>query len=638
MLELLLLWIYIGAFNAVIGLFVCKVLGRLLFPKGLQDAHRTFGLASLELAGVVAITIYAEAVSLFAPVGATAHLVLLAAGIAIAVICRKDLAAMIERLRPKTRNDWWQCILLCSLVVFTAFFACQGTQHTDTGIYHAQAIRWYEEYGAVKGLGNLQQHQAYNSASLAYAAFFSMKWLVGQSLHGTNGFLQAFLVIWSVNGLRGAWSRKRHLADGCRIAILLYAIVVSERIMSPATDFSSMYLVLWIVSLWVSNLQNNGQAASQCGEETDSQKALQQTKAKAQQDEMNAQQVQRTKARTQQDEEESVCRCGMLCLAIVCTATYKLSAGLLVIAALYPGIWLVRRKKWREIVVLLGTGIVILLPWLARNYMVSGWLLYPFTSIDVFQVDWKVPAEYAQFDSDQIKVYGRCLYDVSRVNDPMSAWLPVWWSEKTRPEMMLIVGNVLAAAGLLLGGLVCLHRRIVDDLNGLNGLKGLWLRRVPWDRFILYLAILGCIAGWFLTAPFIRYGLAFLLLLPCMVLGEWLRPISMGLIRMVTGWGMIAVFLCLSMYWDYYVLFDLTWIKQHLNTEFLTEHIVTQQDYDRTQVSEYEMEGGLTIYVPQAGSDNLSYYAFPGSAYLSMAERTKLRGTSIRDGFMARPE
>ena len=42
----------------------------------------------------------------------------------------------------------------------TAYFASRGLQHTDTGIYHAQAIRWYEEYGLVKGLGNLQQHFA----------------------------------------------------------------------------------------------------------------------------------------------------------------------------------------------------------------------------------------------------------------------------------------------------------------------------------------------------------------------------------------------------------------------------------------------------------------------------------------------
>lgn len=85
----------------------------------------------------------------------------------------------------------------CSLsdfAVMTAYFASRGLQHTDTGIYHAQAIRWYEEYGLVKGLGNLQQHFAYNSAYLAYAAAFSMKWLVGQSLHGTNGFCRHFCV------------------------------------------------------------------------------------------------------------------------------------------------------------------------------------------------------------------------------------------------------------------------------------------------------------------------------------------------------------------------------------------------------------------------------------------------------------
>ena len=97
---------------------------------------------------------------------------------------------------------------------------------------------------------DVYKRQGYNSAYLAYAAMFSMKWLLGQSLHGTTGFFQAFLVIWALYGLKSFQSHKSHLADGCRAAILLYAIVVSERIMSPATDFGAMYLVFWIVCLW----------------------------------------------------------------------------------------------------------------------------------------------------------------------------------------------------------------------------------------------------------------------------------------------------------------------------------------------------------------------------------------------------
>ena len=457
--------------------------------------------------------------------------------------------------------------------MLTALFASRGLQHTDTGIYHAQMIHWYEDYGVVKGLGNLQQHFAYNSSSLAYAAVFSMKWLVGQSLHGTNGFLQAFLVVWAVRGLRGFWRRKNHLADGCRFAILVYALVVSERIMSPATDFSSMYLVLWVVCIWADLLTGDKNA-----------------------------------------ESGQIHGYALLSVAAVFVATCKLSAGCLVILALYPFVKLLRRRQWKSIFIYIFCGVLVLAPWLIRNVLISGWLLYPFTVLDLFRVDWKIPVEYVQHDSDQIKVWGRCLYDVARIDESPLSWFPVWWAEKRREEMMLLIGNVIALAGLALGGVYTVFVR---------------REKLPWDKMMLYVAILCSIAGWFLTAPFIRYGLAFLLLLPCMVIGEWIRPIRMGPVRILSGFGCVGVFLCLGMFWDYYVLFNLVWIKQNMGSRYY----MVQQDYDLPEVYPYEIEGGLTVYIPKQG-ENISYYAFPGDAYQSMAERVKMRGENIRDGFM----
>ena len=64
-----------------------------------------------------------------------------------------------------------------------------------------------------------------------------------------------------------------------------------------------------------------------------------------------------------------------------------------------------------------------------------------------------------------------------------------------------------------------------------------------------------------------------------------------------------------------------------------SRYYMIQQDYDLPEVYPYEIEGGLTVYIPKQG-ENISYYAFPGDAYQSMAERVKMRGENIRDGFM----
>lgn len=571
MVQLLILWGYIFAMNACIGTGVLKILEKCIYGWKSTSSSEQFAVSWTELAGVIAITVYAEIASLFGAVGQIAHLLLLGLAVFFTFWCRTTIRKIAGKILRILFS--WDGVLYLCLILLTALFASRGLQHTDTGIYHAQMIHWYEDYGVVKGLGNLQQHFAYNSSSLAYAAVFSMKWLVGQSLHGTNGFLQAFLVVWAVRGLRGFWRRKNHLADGCRFAILVYALVVSERIMSPATDFSSMYLVLWVICIWADLLTSDKNA-----------------------------------------ESGQIHGYALLSVAAVFVATCKLSAGCLVILALYPLVKLLRRRQWKSIFIYIFCGVLVLAPWLIRNVLISGWLLYPFTALDLFHVDWKIPAEYVQHDSDQIKVWGRCLYDVARIDESPLSWFPVWWAEKRREEMMLLIGNVIALAGLALGGVHTVFVR-----------RG----KLPWDKMMLYVAILCSIAGWFLTAPFIRYGLAFLLLLPCMVIGEWIRPIRMGPVRIVSGFGCVGVFLCLGMFWDYYVLFNLVWIKQNMGSRYY----MVQQDYDLPEVYPYEIEGGLTVYIPKQG-ENISYYAFPGDAYQSMAERVKMRGENIRDGFI----
>ena len=69
--------------------------------------------------------------------------------------------------------------------------------------------------------------------------------------------------------------------------------------MSPATDFGTMYLVFFIVTLWTSiACEKEGKV----GEKTD--------------------------------------LYALLCVAVVCVTTFKLSAGMLVILALYPAVCL----------------------------------------------------------------------------------------------------------------------------------------------------------------------------------------------------------------------------------------------------------------------------------------------------------
>lgn len=561
MLEVLLLWGYMLFVNTSVGVGVLKLIYRMT---GRENKRVSF--ITCVMAGVVAITVYAEFYSIFSNVGMTAHLLLLLAAVLSAFVCRDVFTVLLKRFKAVCAS--WEGLPYLILIVGIAYFASRGIQHTDTGIYHAQAIRWYEEYGLVKGLANLQQHFGYNSAYLGYAAVFSMKWLAGKSLHGTTGFLAALLCVWALQGIKDFKKKDSNLVDVCRIGILLYTLVNVEGLMSPATDYGTMYLVLYIITRW----------AQLCAE-------------------------QRRKAQPLDF--------GLLCVAVVCVTTYKVAAGLLVVLALYPAVLMIRRKAWREIAVCLCAGILTLLPFLIRNVLISGWLVYPLGAIDLFSVDWKVPLEYLQYDSDQIKVWGRCLFDVAKIDAPLREWLPIWWDAKDTYEKMLIEAN-LAAVGLELLSLV--HILFKKE-------------KIVWEQVILHAAVFSCLAGWFATAPFIRYGLAFLLEFPLLAAGSWFHRMKSGPVRVLAGYCCLGTFMLLSIYWSYYVLTDMNWIKEHLRDSAY----VRQQDYDRVEVGEIQIDS-LTVYYPLE-SDNISYHAFPGTAYESMAERSKMRGASIKDGF-----
>ena len=448
--------------------------------------------------------------------------------------------------------------------------------HYDTGLYHAQAIRWIEEYGVVPGLANLHSRFGYNSASFALSAFFSETWLIGRPMHCVAGFFALLCACKCAAGLMAFWKRKKvRISDFLSIGGIFYLIAVFREIVSPASDYFAMLVLFWVIMTWVELWE----------QERDCPIGEKQTVPYA-----------------------------LLSLYLVYAATVKLSTAVILLLVLYPAVLLLRQKKWLQIAGYIALGLLIAFPYLARNVLISGWLIYPFAAIDLFSVDWKIPASYLQNDSDQIKVWGRCLYDVTKINDPVSAWFPVWWGEKDRYEMMLLISNMVAGISAVLS---VVWKRIRKE-------------KLCWDRVVVYAAVLGGIAGWFFLAPFIRYGLAFLLIFPLMAFGEWLRPMQMGPVRIASGFLCAAIFFSLSMYWDYYVLFDLVWGKQHLTDPAW----VVQQDYDSVEVESFEMEGGLIVYYPAGGQENISYDAFPATAYRMMAERTKLRGSDIRDGFM----
>lgn len=519
------------------------------------------------MAGIVVITVYTEFFSIFAKIGGCAHMLLLVAVLLAGYFNRDKVWQLWKAYCPVLCS--WEGFFYCCFVLLIAFFTSRGEFHTDTNIYHAAAIRIYEEYGLVKGIGNLQLHYAYNSSYLAFASIFSLKWLLEYSLHTTTGFLETSMCLYAFHGLKDFIHRENHVADMLRIGILLYTLVNVTRSMSPATDYATMYFVLFIITAWCENYFEG---------------------------------------------DSDITIYSLLSVAAVFTATLKFSSCLLSLLAIYPAVYLVKDKRWKEIVVYFLYGCMIICPFLIRNYFISGWLLYPFDGIDLFQTIWKIPKEYLLHDANQIKVWGRCLYDVDKIGLPVSEWLPIWWEHQFRYEKMFLGAVVLS----LILQFVMLFVRILRK------------QRFRLELISLHIAIWGNLAVWFCMAPFIRYGLAFLIAVIMIAAGEYLSEKKSGFYSIVTGSLAFCILVSVSPYWDQYVTDAGVFIKQRLRDTYY----IVQMDYDEGSMDSCEINGNVVYF--STGEEINSYHVYPGTCYKPMLERSTLIGDRVEDGFRAK--
>ena len=296
--------------------------------------------------------------------------------------------------------------------------------------------------------------------------------------------------------------------------------------------------------------------------------------------------------------------------------TMKLSAIAMAIVVVYPAFFLLKEKKWKEIGIYLGMGIGVLAPYLIRNVVLTGWLIYPFEAIDLFQVDWKVPLEYLLVDAYQIKVWGRCLYDINLIDLPMKDWLPVWWEGQERYGQMLLGANLL---GILLA---------MFNL----GYKFLKKIEIKAELIVLYLGLIASACIWFFMAPFIRYGLGFLLVIPLLAMASWFDYEKKGFQSIVTGCLVFGIFLCFSPYVDNYVTDAGVFVKQRLTEPYY----IVAKDYDDGSTDSIEINHN-TIYFndyhKEEGERN-SYHYFPNTCYKFMLDRSTLVSEDIKDGFI----
>jgi hypothetical protein len=99
---------------------------------------------------------------------------------------RVRIGKAVKELYARINSAPYLFILGC-ICLFPAILVASGPiGYHDTGMYHAQAVKWINEYGTVAGLGNLHYRLAFYSSWFYFSAFFDVLAFDGKTSHVVN--------------------------------------------------------------------------------------------------------------------------------------------------------------------------------------------------------------------------------------------------------------------------------------------------------------------------------------------------------------------------------------------------------------------------------------------------------------------
>jgi hypothetical protein len=553
MVLVLFNWIYILLVSFCLGFllkkFVCEVL-----------RYNVGDIDVLLFAGLAIATIYAQVFSLFYKVGLVANIVVFLVSVTTLLIWHGEILGFLKSNVRCMRTG--RKILTAILIIIWAYCTSRGNIHYDSDLYHAQAIRWIEEYGVVKGLGNIHVRFAYNSSFFALQALYSMKFLVGKSLHTVNGFIALLLSLEVANLVDIPKKKRINISDFARLGAFFYLTLIYDDVVSPATDYTIMCIVFYIVIKWLVLLEKK---------------------------------------------EKSYVPYSLICVACVYAVSVKLTAGVILILLIKSACMLVRGKHWKEIAIFILMGVITIAPWFARNIVISGYLIYPYPSIDIFNVDWKIPEGVAAYDAAEIKAWGRGLFDSTLVTLKIYEWFPQWFSQTL---------DIIPKLAIILD-IACIFVLVV--LVVITFAKKLKI----WDELLVLCAVAASYIFWQIQAPLLRYGYAYVILTIVVTAGILWDKILVRNCKYVLAFTKILSSLIIIL-----VALKTVSLIRYMYTNIWQPYYIIQKPYNEYELDSYEVNG-VTFYYSVDG-DRVGYDKFPS---IPTKVDIVFRGSDITEGF-----
>lgn len=450
-------------------LFSLGFLARIILSKValVETSTSETSIDSYILFGFFLLTVLLSIISIFSKIGLVVHLIIFGLTFLGIVYFRSYFFILLFSYKSKICTlkglpiyylVMWPFLFLCII------YSASSIVIYDTGLYHAQFIQWIQSYKVIPGLAWIHDRFGFNSHFHLSCAFFNLSFLDIKNSSGApiiyyplNAF---FLIIFLSRCIYMVYEGIKN-RNFFRISIYCFLFVISfsafgPSIQSPTPDIIISILIFYVFLFFIEN-----------------------------------------SAPPQVDSGWSFSHLLLISIILV-LPTFKLSAALIVL--LIPFLLRSDKSLVKSSLFVVAVGCLIFIPYFVRNTIITGWLVYPFPQIDLFNFDWKIPTDNVLHMSQVIKSWARNRDGATDVviNMPYSQWIPIWW-EHLKPYTYL---DRLTINALYLN----LCSPILFFLLIFNYRKNPVFKRY----LAIYLVILLNLLFWFVNAPDLRFAFGFL--------------------------------------------------------------------------------------------------------------------------------
>lgn len=359
---------------------------------------------------------------------------------------------------------WAEGVLLFAAAAIVALRSAAPCEHYDTGLYGAQAVRWFTAFPLVPGLGNVIGQLGFNSSVFLCVAALEQGALRGVGHHLFVGLLVAAVLAMTVRAGMRVWrgGNVAGAAGGSEVARV-----------TAADWFLTLLFVPAAIAAVMGKLS---------GTNTD----LPTTMVSL----IGAYMLVRGLEGVEEEARERSLVIAMILFSLA--VTFKISSVVFAfcgwVVAL-GALWMMssrnftRRKRVVAWAVILSAAIVA--PWMARGLVLTGYPFFPSSAMGI-PVDWKVPAEAARVQLEFAQSFAR-IPQIPPANTGGWRWLRPWFREFIREREGFLIPLFLMLAGAF-----------VAIFKARGGAFPRWLWLLP--------PSFAGLAFWFFGAPAMRFG------------------------------------------------------------------------------------------------------------------------------------